>query len=172
MTHNIGYMIIVRLKYYGRVAACCDRMDQLPILYQLPSTALPAALTRRKGGERDTEIILEFCFAQLNDWASQSIFSSILLLLLRAKHILHNNSPCLREFSVISVLPSADMMLPTTIYQLPPTNSYTCPRLMMMARTATSAGFTPGMRDACASVSGRYFLSFSRLSKRTAVQAS
>ena len=143
-----------------------------------------------------------------------------MLLLLCARHILHNNLPVSGNLCA-SVLPSLDMtllgelpyhqpspihQLPTTIYQLPstnyqlpstnyhlpstiyqlpttnyhlpttiyqlPTTNYTCPRLMMMARTATSAGFTPGMRDACASVSGRNFLSFSRLSKRTAVQAS
>ena len=46
------------------------------------------------------------------------------------------------------------------------------PRLMMIASTATSAGFTPGIRAACARFSGRYFLSCCRLSNRTASHAS
>ena len=46
------------------------------------------------------------------------------------------------------------------------------PRWMMTARTAISAGLTPGIRDACASVSGLHFFSFSRLSNRTATHLS
>ena len=46
------------------------------------------------------------------------------------------------------------------------------PRWMMTARTAISAGLTPGIRAACASVSGLHFLSFSRLSNRTAAHLS
>ena len=49
---------------------------------------MPAALTRRAGGEGDTEIILEFCFARLNDGPLNQF-----MLLCGAKRILHNNLP-------------------------------------------------------------------------------
>lgn len=56
----------------------------------------------------------------------------------------------------------------SSICWVPMNKFHRCPRLMISAKIATSAGFTPGMRDACPRFSGRQRLNFSRLSYRRA----
>ena len=57
---------------------------------------MPSAQIRRMRGEGDTEIILEFCFAKLNDGTSQSV------VVLCEAHS-PEQSPCLREISAFRV---------------------------------------------------------------------